>query len=59
MFVYFLQERNKYRRVELCDCICWNSFKDGWPNIFIDNVQGIAGRDSECLYVDHVTHADY
>ena len=26
----------------------WERFRDGWPNIFIDNVQLIAGRDGVC-----------
>ncbi|XP_022088861.1 ribose-phosphate pyrophosphokinase 4-like isoform X2 [Acanthaster planci] len=25
--------------------ILWDSFKDGWPNLFIDNVKQCAGRD--------------
>ena len=36
-----------YRDVELWDHVQWKKFKDGWPNIFIDNVPEIAGRDGE------------
>ena len=41
------QHSQRYRRVELCDCVDWNHFRDGWPNIFINNVESIAGRDGE------------
>ncbi|KAL5459851.1 hypothetical protein EMCRGX_G033234 [Ephydatia muelleri] len=34
-----------YRLVELHNNLQWDSFADGWPNIFIDNVKEIAGRD--------------
>lgn len=45
-----LQVKQKYRLVELCENVRWNKFKDGWPNIFIDDVQNIAGRDGKyCL----------
>ena len=37
-----------YRKVELCDSVKWERFRDGWPNIFIDNVEKIAGRDGVC-----------
>lgn len=33
--------------MELWDHVQWKKFKDGWPNIFIDNVADIAGRDGE------------
>lgn len=42
-----LQAKQKYRLVELCDSVQWNKFKDGWPNIFIDDVHAIAGRDGK------------
>lgn len=42
------QDQRKYRQVELCDCIRWDRFRDGWPNIFIDRVEEIAGRDGGC-----------
>ena len=28
----------------------WGTFKDGWPNIFIDEVQTIAGRDGKKIW---------
>ena len=34
-----------YRLVELHSNLKWDSFADGWPNIFIENVKEIAGRD--------------
>jgi phosphoribosylpyrophosphate synthetase len=33
------------RSVELSDAIQWRRFRDGWPNIFINNVGEVAGRD--------------
>lgn len=33
------------RRVELCDSIQWKSFHDGFPNIFIEEVRKMAGKD--------------
>ena len=33
------------RGVELWDGIEWQHFRDGWPNIFIHNVDRIAGKD--------------
>lgn len=27
--------------------IQWDSFKDGWPNIFIQDVHEVAGRDGK------------
>ena len=45
-----MQAKQKYRAVEMCDQVQWNAFKDGWPNIFIDDVHSIAGRDGKmCL----------
>lgn len=35
----------RYRSVELWTKISWSKFRDGWPNIFIDKVEDIAGRD--------------
>ena len=29
------------------DGILWGSFKDGWPNLFIENVKQCAGRDGK------------
>lgn len=43
----FLMQDLKYRRVELFENIEWMRFRDGWPNIFINNVQAIAGRDGQ------------
>ena len=31
--------------LELRGTIQWKHFKDKWPNIFIENVQEVAGRD--------------
>ena len=46
--------KQKCRLVELYDHVQWNKFKDGWPNIFIDDVHDIAGRDGEIdLYSAH------
>ena len=36
-----------YRSVELWQGIVWGRFRDGWPNIFINDVAAIAGRDGE------------
>ena len=33
------------RSVKLCDNVQWKHFKDGWPNIFIKDVDQIAGKD--------------
>lgn len=33
--------------MELWDHVKWGRFKDGWPNIFIDDVHSIAGRDGK------------
>lgn len=33
------------RSIKICDGIRWNRFRDGWPDIFIDNVKEIAGKD--------------
>ena len=33
------------RPVQLCDCVKWESFRDGWPNIFIERVEEIGGKD--------------
>jgi len=38
---------SKYRSVERWNGVRWGTFKDGWPNIFIDDVQSIAGRDGK------------
>ena len=40
---------HKYRGVELRDDIEWKHFRDGWPNIMIQNVEEIAGRDGQCV----------
>ena len=41
-------DNKQYRRVQLMeDGIQWNRFRDGWPNIMINNVQEIAGRDGQ------------
>lgn len=38
----------QYRRVQLMeDGIQWDRFRDGWPNLMINNVQEIAGRDGQ------------
>lgn len=37
----------KHRRVVLKSDINWGCFRDGWPNIFIENVEEIAGRDGK------------
>lgn len=39
------EKRRNYRRVEISHCVKWDHFRDGWPNIFIDSVEEIAGRD--------------
>jgi len=39
------QDKQTYRKVELCDSVRWEHFESGWPNIFIENVEKIAGRD--------------
>lgn len=39
------QDKRKYRQVELSSAVQWERFRDGWPDIFINNVQEIAGRD--------------
>lgn len=33
--------------MELHNNLQWDSFADGWPNIFIENVKEIAGRDGK------------
>ncbi|KAK7485678.1 hypothetical protein BaRGS_00023127, partial [Batillaria attramentaria] len=33
------------RRVELCNTIQWRTFHDGFPNIFIEEVKTMAGKD--------------
>ncbi|KAL8610658.1 hypothetical protein ACOMHN_047227 [Nucella lapillus] len=33
------------RKVHLCDTIAWQSFHDGFPNLFIENVGDMAGKD--------------
>ena len=38
---------SSYRSIELWKGIQWGKFRDGWPNIFINDVQDIAGRDGE------------
>ena len=43
------QDKRKYHRVELCSAVQWERFRDGWPDIFINNVQEIAGRDGRCV----------
>lgn len=37
-----------FRSVELWQGIVWGQFRDSWPNIFINNVEVIAGRDGGC-----------
>lgn len=39
---------SSYRSIELWKGIKWEKFRDGWPNIFINDVQDIAGRDGAC-----------
>lgn len=41
----FQRGARNYRLVELHGNLQWDSFADGWPNIFINNVKEIAGRD--------------
>ena len=38
--------------------IKWECFRDGWPNIFIENVEEIAGRDGERSVVVRSVHVD-
>ncbi len=33
------------------DHVEWKCFKDGWPNIFINDVNRIAGRDSTYIII--------
>lgn len=35
------------RHVEFKKTIKWDQFNDGWPNLFIENVKEMAGRDGE------------
>ena len=35
------------RSIEICHGIRWDRFRDGWPNIFINNVEEIAGKDGK------------
>jgi hypothetical protein len=43
----------RYRRVELWEGITWGRFRDSWPNIFINKVEEIAGRDVMLLASFH------
>jgi phosphoribosylpyrophosphate synthetase len=38
-------EKERYRSVELWNKISWKTFRDKWPDIFIKDVEEIAGRD--------------
>ena len=48
----------RYRSVELWGEVKWGKFRDGWPNIFIENVSAIAGRDGKVCPPpsDHARH---
>lgn len=49
--LFYLQKgARNYRLVELHSNLKWDSFADGWPNIFIENVKEIAGRDGRDTY---------
>lgn len=45
--IHGVHMQNNIRAVECCDGITWSTFKDGWPNIFINDVDSIAGKDSK------------
>jgi ribose-phosphate pyrophosphokinase len=38
-------ETERYKSVKLWNNISWKTFRDKWPNIFIKDVEEIAGRD--------------
>lgn len=42
--IFNLQET---RSITYMDIIEWNTFHDGFPNLFIKNVKEIAGKDSK------------
>ena len=37
--------------MELRATIRWSKFKDGWPDIFIENVDEVAGRDGAKIVI--------
>lgn len=36
------------RELEYKDILRWKKFGDGFPNLFIDNVKEMAGKDGKC-----------
>ena len=43
-----VQGAGRYRSIELWQDVQWSHFRDDWPDIFINNVEAIAGRDGGC-----------
>ncbi|XP_076456527.1 uncharacterized protein LOC143290873 [Babylonia areolata] len=39
------QDGERRRKVQLCDSIEWRTFHDGFPNLFIEDVGDMAGKD--------------
>ena len=44
----------KARKVEFRDTINWNHFADGFPNIFIEDVKYMAGKDGRFNLISSV-----
>ena len=49
------QVQLQYRPVEVWNHVSWEKFKDGWPNIFIDDVHTIAGKDGKLIQETRIT----
>ena len=47
----------RYRTVELRNDIMWDKFSDGWPKLFINNVDQVKGRDVLFLASFHTPDA--
>ena len=44
------QDGQGRRRVQLCELIKWRNFHDGFPNLFIEEVGTMAGKDGNDLF---------